>query len=390
MAAIKPRKLAAPAWRECSLTRVAEMESLLNAITAGRGETPLATAVRVHLSEARAAATGRHRFRARMAGSVAESARSNIDAAEATLLRMAPEDDVLGLLPSVQACVRLHLPATDSRRVEFERVAEELADKPTPSTAGRRRRFRTRPATDVRVSEDQRNIVVTALRAANSAALREHQQVRSFGNVLALTTFAMAVLAVTIGLFGWLRPEAMPLCFQPAVDATTLVVCPTAEADAGPDPAPAQVDGIMRDEADPVDLTLVELIGLTAAALAAAFSLRGVRGSSVPYSLLVVAAVLKLPLGALTAVLGLLLMRAQFVPGLSDLDSSAQILGWALVFGYAQQLFTGFVDRQAQTVLNAVNTSEPANPATPREQPADGAKGRVPADKHVRAGQRVS
>jgi hypothetical protein len=42
------------------------------------------------------------------------------------------------------------------------------------------------------------------------------------------------------------------------------------------------------------------------------------------------------------------------VPGLSALDSSAQILAWAVVFGYAQQTFTRFIDRQANTVLDNV------------------------------------
>jgi hypothetical protein len=55
-----------------------------------------------------------------------------------------------------------------------------------------------------------------------------------------------------------------------------------------------------------------------------------------------------------TAILGLLLMRGQFVPGLSALDTSGQILAWALVFGYAQQLFTRLVDQQAHTVLGTV------------------------------------
>lgn len=65
-------------------------------------------------------------------------------------------------------------------------------------------------------------------------------------------------------------------------------------------------------------------------------------------------AALKLPTGAVTALLGLLLMRGQFVPGLSALDTSAQILAWGLVFGYAQQLFTRLVDQQGQTVLDSV------------------------------------
>lgn len=53
--------------------------------------------------------------------------------------------------------------------------------------------------------------------------------------------------------------------------------------------------------------------------------------------------------------LGLLLMRGQFVPGLSALDTSAQIVAWAVVFGYAQQLFTRLVDQQGQAVLSAID-----------------------------------
>jgi hypothetical protein len=68
-------------------------------------------------------------------------------------------------------------------------------------------------------------------------------------------------------------------------------------------------------------------------------------------------ALLKLPSGALTAVLGLLLMRGEFVPGLSALDSSAQIIAWAVIFGYSQQLFTRFVDERAKTVLDGVKNS---------------------------------
>ncbi len=75
---------------------------------------------------------------------------------------------------------------------------------------------------------------------------------------------------------------------------------------------------------------------------------------------------LKLPTGALTAVLGLLLMRGQFIPGLTALDSSAQILAWALVFGYGQQLFTRLVDQQAHTVLDRVRSGGPDQHPTPR------------------------
>ena len=115
---------------------------------------------------------------------------------------------------------------------------------------------------------------------------------------------------------------------------------------------------MVAETVSPQDLIIVELVGLTAAAIATAAAIRRIRGSSERYGLPVALAALKLPTGAITAFLGLLLMRGQFVPGLSALDTSAQILAWALIFGYAQQLFTRLVDQQGQTVLNSVQVPE--------------------------------
>ena len=106
-----------------------------------------------------------------------------------------------------------------------------------------------------------------------------------------------------------------------------------------------------------------ELVGLTAAAIATAAAIRRIKGSSERYGLPVALAALKLPTGAITAFLGLLLMRGQFVPGLTALDTSAQILAWALVFGYAQQLFTRLVDQQGQTVLDNVRGADQPQPS---------------------------
>lgn len=46
---------------------------------------------------------------------------------------------------------------------------------------------------------------------------------------------------------------------------------------------------------------------------------------------------------------------------MSALDTSGQIIAWAIVLGYAQQLFTHFVDQQAQTVLNSVRGKQAAD-----------------------------
>ena len=129
-----------------------------------------------------------------------------------------------------------------------------------------------------------------------------------------------------------------------------------------PDVPVRDIDELVEETAKPQDLIVVELVGLTAAAIAAAAAIRRIKGSSERYGIPLALASLKLPTGAITAFLGLLLMRGQFVPGLSALDTSAQILAWALVFGYAQQLFTRLVDQQGQNVLDAVRGADKEQP----------------------------
>ena len=63
---------------------------------------------------------------------------------------------------------------------------------------------------------------------------------------------------------------------------------------------------------------------------------------------------LKLPSGALTAIVGILLVRGEFIPGLSQLDNQPQILAYAFVFGVAQQIATRYVDERAQQLLTTV------------------------------------
>ncbi|MDP9210096.1 MAG: hypothetical protein M3O65_16725, partial [Actinomycetota bacterium] len=101
--------------------------------------------------------------------------------------------------------------------------------------------------------------------------------------------------------------------------------------------------------------------------LSAAVSIRHLHGSSTPYDVPVALSLLKLPSGALSAVIGLVFIRGEFVPGLSQLDNQPQILAYAFLFGIAQQLVTRLVDRQAQDVLTKVPSKEPttAKPEPP-------------------------
>jgi hypothetical protein len=378
------------AWREGTLTRAYELETLCNWVRLKHpreSDCALVTAIKWHLEAARQAAWAqplnpRRRFRIFRSGPLIERATSNLDAAEAQLLNLAPPDYVLGQMPSLLRHVQRHLRPTDPGRQSFERIARSVAinNPDHPSSQNRTDQdFNDKKAT----IDNERGTIVATVRAASSECLREQLRLRSFRNVVVITAVLMALLAVGVALTGAINKTLVPLCFAPNESGDeVVVVCPTAQsgpfiplqadragqasgtARAGATGRPVlDIDDVVAETAKPWDLLVVELVGLTAAAIAAAAAISHIRGSSERYGLPVALAALKLPTGAITAFLGLLLMRGQFVPGLSALDSPAQILAWALVFGYAQQLFTRLVDQQGQTVLNSVRSADSPQPS---------------------------
>ena len=364
------------AWREGTLTRAAELETLTAwAVSTNRDPHAevLSSSIRVHLDAAREAARAeqlnpkRRIPRLFRHGSLLERAMSNLDAAEAQLLNFAPPNYVLGQMASLVRHVQCHLIPTDPRRLEVERIARQLANVDQGDTgpgADDDDKLSTRQTVAIKekIVREQRGTIVTAVRGASSAALREQVRLRSFRNVLVVTTVLMTLLATTVAIVGFVNKTLIPLCFEPQDGGTAIVVCPTGESPPFPTEVseqsdPPDIDAMINETAKGWDLFVVEFVGLAAAAVAAATAIRNIRGSSERYGIPIGLAVLKLPTGALTAFLGLLLMRGQFVPGLSALDTSAQILAWALVFGYAQQLFTRLVDRQGQNVLDSVRSA---------------------------------
>jgi hypothetical protein len=367
------------AWREGTLTRAKELEALaewVRSVNARAQDAVLVAAIACHLEAARDAAIGKalnppHRWRIFRNGPLMERASSNLDAAEAHILNMAPADYVLGQLPCLLRHVQSHLLATDPGRLEFERIARAAGVGDPDRPAGEAHTDEL-CKTRKRIVDEERGKIVTAVRAASSAALREHIRLRSFRNIVVAAAGLLTLLAIGVALTGLFNKSLIPLCFAPEESGTVVVVCPTAQSDrfapsqdggtAPPGTPVRDIDDVVAETTRPEDLIVVELVGLTAAAIAGAAALRGIRGTSERYGLPVALAALKLPTGAITAFLGLLLMRGQFVPGLSALDTSAQILAWALVFGYAQQLFTRLVDQQGQSVLNSIRT--PDKPAT--------------------------
>src|SRR5215212_8817993 len=261
-------------------------------------------------------------------------ATNNIHAAETNLLRRVPLRFFQGELPSMDAHVRRHLPIDDPRRVRIEDIARKERERKDDGV----------------LDSTERESIIAAMRAASSAAAREQQRVRSFGAIISWASALLFVIAVLVAILGVLHPEMLPLCFEPQPTPTqpAVLVCPTAAS-----PLTDDIDAVVRRTVSNWDVPLIEFIGMVAAGVTGAVALRRIQGTATPFTVPVALNILKLPTGALTAVLGLMLMRGGFVPGLTALDTTPQIIAWAVIFGASQQLFTGMVDRQAASVLGA-------------------------------------
>jgi hypothetical protein len=325
-------------WREQALAEIRAREFSILRLEPEIGKAA-ADEIRRTLADARAAAgCERSGFRATLNGAAIERAWGLINTAEEAMLEVAPESYVRGQLPRLRRRAEV-LPPNDERRKRIDAISE----------LGQ-------------LTGEAREQLVTAFHAANCEARKSQGRVRSFNVVILGCAVLLAIVAVGLAVFGFAKPQLVPLCFTPE----SQVVCPTQVdaiwpgAQATGQPASAQTaqdkaeqDQRVRENVSSWDVALIELIGLIAASVAAAATLRRARGTSTPYSVPFALAMLKLPLGALTAVLGVLFMRGGFVPGLSALDTPAQILAWAILFGYAQQVFTRMVDTRGHDVLDA-------------------------------------
>lgn len=234
------------------------------------------------------------------------------------------KEEIEALVPKVQARAAAVLDSADPRRRQIDELSR--------MDPGPRKRAAVQSATAV----------------AYEASDQLHVRVRDFRNILSVSAVLIAVLMGLLTLVVVRFPAAMPLCFAPSSTgpeqaAGVQQVCPSG-------------DGQLPSSGDVV---IVVGLGLLGGALAAAFAIRNLRGTSTPYRIPLALAALKVPSGALTAVAGMLLLGGNFVPGLSELDSQRQILAYALLLGFAQQLATRFIDNRAQSLLNSVPSKDP-------------------------------
>jgi hypothetical protein len=91
-------------------------------------------------------------------------------------------------------------------------------------------------------------------------------------------------------------------------------------------------------------------IGGIGAILAVAANLTSLKPTGVRYSLSVAQGLIKIPFGAITAMLGIIIVSTQSNIGV--LATHAGLISTAVVFGYSQQIFTKLIDKRADDLLN--------------------------------------
>jgi hypothetical protein len=336
-------KVADP-WMEQARARIAEQRFVVDLLQAEPDDGALFTdeavqTIRDHWDAASEACCLGIRQRA----AAVERVVSHLDAVDAEILRLAPASFVYGRLPGLLADIKCQLPANDARVQQIAKLEK------------------TRAAT---LDDSDRDLIAATQRAASAEARRQVRRLSNFARLLYASAIVLTAGALVFAVVGFVAPRNVPVCFNPVdgvVCPTSMAPTPEAETEAvsgQPKPVTAAVDRAMRDQTDKWDIALIEGVGLLAAAVAAAGSLSGLGSTATPFRIPLALAVLKLPTGALTAILGLLLMRGGFVPGLGALDTPAQVIAWAIILGYAQQLFTRFVDRYAASQLDNFGRSE--------------------------------
>ena len=138
---------------------------------------------------------------------------------------------------------------------------------------------------------DQQMAAMVMDAACRAEDLRQ-SEVRHFRNVLLGTFAGLFILVVVLAIVGIIHPKYFPLCVPNSQKSS--VICPAG----GSTPSMA-------------DLPLIMGLGVVGAALAVAVFLTGLKPAGVRYSLSVGQGLVKLAFGAITAMLGIIILSTQ-------------------------------------------------------------------------------
>jgi len=333
-----------------------------------------------------------------LTGELLMSAYVTMHAAESTRVLLLSSDQLAAILPSIRKRAIAFLPADDpssdalktipdptqpAHQAVAGRVQTQAGPVPSPAQApgnGNNPPPAAQPGDDPNAASDQgqptdtnaasqvglsgavvltdmlgwdQQVAAQVMNEACRAEDREQLQVRHFRGLLYGATAVLLVVVAVLCLVGALHPTYFPLCW-PAAGPRPTMICPT--GDSTPSAA---------------DVPLVVGLGALGAALSVALNLADLKPAGVRFSLTLAQGLNKIVLGAITAILGIIVLRTVTnAPGF--LGTQPGLLTTAVVFGYSQQLFTRLIDRQATQLTNAAS---PMTPAAPLSQHQKGGMG---------------
>ena len=249
------------------------------------------------------------------------------------LLTLIQSDETLrARIPDLEGSIATQLSPTDPGVRAYQELITSYAKDPT---------------------KIDRQVVRTACHLVNRTRVAALGNLRNFRNLLVILSLVLSLGLAVAGLIQMVDRSRISLCTAGGVGSSSQkVVCPSGTA------------------SRPGDVFEIELLGAFGGLLAAVLSLSRQRGYHGPYGLPLAQALLKAPTGAATALLGVLLLQKGLLEGILGTQSVGKVIAYAALFGYAQQVVTGAVDRQAAELLGrARSKADPARSAGPPMNP---------------------
>jgi hypothetical protein len=264
-------------------------------------------------------------------GTAHERAWLALHEAEWRLLSMMRPEELLSRLPWFLHSARRQLGAQDERVKEAEAI---LDDARHPYRHPVRLQVTRTPQTHAsyRLSARERLAVAHMVRDAYSIGDEQYAASRAFRNriIMMTATAAAALLLIVLGAHVWHLslapgPQALPTGEQTLWDG---------------DPLPEGASAMLA----------VALFGAVGALLSGIHAVAKSGGSRNPFSLAWWQAWLKLPVGSLSAMVGVFALQSRAFPTIPA-TRWPELLLWAVGFGAAQQTITRFVDQRVRGLV---------------------------------------
>lgn len=307
------------AWRMLVGARLQVLEA---EIDCRPGTAPVPDCVHTAMEVACRATQRRSFFGRWFTGADIERAWRALHLAEVKLVSSAP--DLAGRMPSIRVKVAAKLGRTDERRKALDA-----------------------PQFDKLAAQDQRAAVAAALTAAYTASDDAETAVRSLRNRIVLFGLLLLAMNMFIAVFSTLKPDLLALCGE----SSRIATCASR---AGQDPSGG-------------DVLWLQMFGALGGALGVVLLLLRTKPSVVIYSVPPFQAALKIMLGAVFALVGVLVLSTGVFS--SVVTTRPALLLFAVVLGYSQELGTRVLDTYADKVVQKAQPA--AGPAT-AAKPAQG------------------